>query len=142
MYEKLVTKKNTLIVAIVATALFIMFSSPALSGLCPAFGPRFWPRCEDYYSTISVAILWAPALLILSLAMYLFEIEKKVFDSWVKFSILWLAFSSAATYITPLQINFDSLDWKGVVSLFLTALFFIISILIIVTKSIQLKRSK
>ncbi len=83
-----------------------------------------------------MALFWAPILLLLSLVTY--PLEKNIFNFWLKFSLPWIVLSSLAVFFTPTQQNFGDPNWKAVVSLSFTAIFFIVSLLIIFIKSLQI----
>ena len=136
LFEKFVTKKVVLILAAIATLLFLVMFFNGLSGLCT----EYQPNCRDPYHYRALVIFWAPALLIVSLIVSSFE--KKIFDFWAKFAVPWVILSSIVTYLIPFQENFDLPDWKGVSALCGTGFFLFVSLIIIALPSIQKSREK
>lgn len=135
-FEKHVTKKGLLIFASFMTLLFLVLLFNEISGLCSPWRGN----CIDSYHYRALVIFWAPALLFVSLVIS--ALDKKILNAWITFAIPWLVASSVAIYLTPLKSKLDELDWKGVMALSTTILFFIISILIILIKSFLVYRKK
>lgn len=123
--ETYVSRKVVLIFSILATIGFLAFLFPQISGLCS----EYQPNCRDPFHYAAVAVLWAPALLLLSLFMG--SIEKKALGSWSKFALSWIIVSTIVVYLISPQSNFNEPDWKSIVSLSLAAIFFVISVAII-----------
>jgi hypothetical protein len=116
------------------TILFPALFFPELSGFCLAYQPN----CIAPYSALSWAVVWAPILLLLSIITY--PLEKKIFDSWIRFALPWIFFSILVTLFVPDKNTFGEPDWKGLVALLLTGIFTLISLVIILTKSIKFYR--
>lgn len=128
------SKRTVFSASIILTILFFVFLFNISFGLCG----EFQPGCHDSYHYIALIFFWAPFLFLFSLITY--PLEKKIFNSWTKFALPWLVFSSVMTYLAPLKESLIEPDWKGVVALSLTILFCIVSVSIIIVKSVQVYR--
>ena len=96
---------------------------------------EFQPICVESYLYISEAFFWAPILLLFSLITA--PLNKIVFNSWVRFSIPWIFFSTVLVFLIPIADRFAEPNWKAITSLSLAAIFFAVSILIVLVKSVQ-----
>ncbi len=134
--ERYISKKSVLITAVVATILFLGFTFPGLLGICG----EYEANCQIPYMSKSLALLWAPALLVLSLITYPFS--KKVFNTWIMFAIPWLILSVIIILATPMNLSLHGSNPKGEISLSLTKLFLILSLVIVIVRSTQLKLKK
>ena len=126
LVETYVTKRVVMIFAVVTNLLFLAFFAPTLSGLC-----KEWDgNCIDSYGRNLVELIfWAPVFLILSVVASRYE--KKVFNTWIKFTIPWLLLTSIATYLAPIPESIYGPQWKGIFSGYGTIIFAVVSLFII-----------
>ena len=70
--------------------------------------------------------------------------RKKVFDSWVKFALPWILLSSLVAFLMPVDGYTQSFMLGGVrfPPFYLAIVFFSLSILVIIFRSIQIYRHK
>jgi hypothetical protein len=82
---------------------------------------------------------FAPLFFIVAL---IYKMRDEVYRAWIKFAYVWIPLSMIAIFLAPEYTN----DWmlpitKGTVAFFSSALFILISLVIISLKYISLKRS-
>jgi hypothetical protein len=136
-FEKNVTKGVVLGFAGLSFVVFLVCFMPFQSGICS----QFRPDCIETYFRHSLIIFWAPVLLFFSLATY--KLAQTVFVAWITFAIPWIILSSLITYFLPDSLGSNPYaHWQQIASLFLSTIFLLISILIILIKSIQVYRKK
>lgn len=131
--DRVVTKRGVLAIGIFFAILFVLFILPRLFGLCDEYSSG----CRDPYYYKAIAILWAPFLLVMSLALY--PLSNKIFKTWILFTIPWIVGSTIVVLLTPPVINMYEPDYKGILPLSLSAIYLLISLLIIIVRSIQLR---
>jgi len=126
--NKFLTKKNVFFIALIASVIFILSAFQKELGLC---GPVY-NDCWD-----KVDLIWPPlSLPLFLLSLITYKMRDEVFNAWMKFAIWFVPLTMFLTFITPDSSGSLGLPafGKGVVAFLLTALFTIISILIILVR--------
>lgn len=96
MFDKILTKKNTLIAELVAIIFLLLFywfgsSSYCGNGNCDLFFEQFGGVMQYLYL--------GPLLLIFSLITY--SLKTEVFKAWIGFTVLWIPLSVLVAILSP-----------------------------------------
>jgi hypothetical protein len=131
-------KKVLLASSLFLSILILIANSIGTFDLC---GGSEYGTCMDIASNIITVLFIIIPFFIFSLITY--SMKEIIFQIWWKFARVWVPLSMLAILISP---DYSS-NWmfpveKGNVALFTSILFIIISIGIIIWKSIELKRVK
>jgi len=108
--------------------------------LLDALASKFTYGCTDFLS--EVIIILAPFIAIFLLSLITYKMRDEIFRAWIKFTYVWVPLTLVLTFLAP---EYDSSllpITKSVVSFGMSFLFLIISLIIIITKSISLKKAK
>ena len=130
------TKKSILWVGLVGTIIFF-----TISILVRKYGCRedLFFFCKDsYVGLVFILKFLFPVMLFLSLITY--KMRDEIFRSWIKFSYVWIPLTIILTLLAPEYSPSLLPLTKGVISFYFSALFLLISIIIIISKSIFLRR--
>jgi len=125
------TKKNILLIS----SVYIVFLIAVF-----LFGGKCYDNqwCHVNLNDIlnSTATLFLPFLPLFLFSLITYKMKEQVFNSWIKFTIWFVPLTIFLTFITPDSSGSFGLPTfgKGVVAFLLSALFTIISILIILVR--------
>lgn len=133
--DKNMTKKNILFFSGVISVILIVFNMIGTFNLC---GGHEYGICMDIIYDGMMVLFPTIPLLIFSLITY--KMRDEVWQSWWKFSRIWIPFSMFAILISPSTGNWMIPIEKGSVALFSMILFAIISVSMIAYKHFQLKK--
>ena len=86
----------------------------------------------------SAFILQAPLFFLI--ALFTIAESGQIYRTWSIFAVPWFVTTSFIIFLTPEHGDIHSPDWNGITSLSLTALFFLISVFIIVRESRRVKK--
>jgi hypothetical protein len=137
--KNLVTKKNTLLVAIIGITIFIVSVFPELFKLCGSINIQ----CGNFFETTAEIMMIFVVVFLLSLATY--PLSEKIFSAWVKFAKWWVpltiilsilsAFGEQPSYM-PSMISPD------IISLFMTSILLAVSLILIAHKYFMLRKGE
>ncbi len=129
--NKFLTKKNVFFTALIMSMAFLLSAFQKELGLCGPIYNDCWDKVDLIWPPLSLSL----PLFLLSLITY--KMKEQVFNSWIKFTIWFVPLTIFLTFITPDSSGSFGLPafGKGLVAFLLTALFTIISILIILVRS-------
>ncbi len=126
-----ITKKKILLVSLVGA---VIVGTRGSSLWC---NQNDW-GCRDQNDNISILFLiFIPALFI---SLITYKMHDKVFYAWRNFAFFWIPFSIIMTAITPDTSGFLQVIDKEFVAEILSALFVIISLILITYKHFTLKK--
>jgi len=96
-------------------------------------------ECTEILFGVMMIFFPVIPLFIFSIITYFMQVE--VFNAWWRFSKIWIPLSMLAILISPSYTS----NWmfpieKGAVAFFTSALFVIISILVVIYKNLQLRK--
>ncbi len=127
------SKNKTVIIALLGVLLQIFSRFTVNIGICESYASK----CHDLSYLLLIYTLSFIPFFIYSLITY--KLKESTFDFWKKFSILWIALSLLV--ITFLPTSTHGMDYfpivKGTVILFLTIVYSITSLLLIIYKSFK-----
>ena len=132
------TKKQVLWVGLVGVVgFFLVFTLVQKSGC----REDLFFFCRDSYLWIILILKYLfPIIFLLSLITY--KMKDIVFQTWFKFARVWVPLTIILVILSPEYGNALLPVEKGTVSFFMSALFLIISLIIIVYKSFQNSKSR
>ncbi len=127
------TKKNIAISSIIGAVILLVWDYVGNVYWCTWGGVEHYD-CLDTLSGVEIFLL--PILPIALLSLITYKMRDEVFNAWMKFAIWFVPLTMFLTFITPDSSGSLGLPafGKGVVAFLLTALFTIISILIILVR--------
>lgn len=131
----MISKKGSIYIGFVGVFLFFISAFSKEIGICAAYS---YSLCLDFSNQFAEILMPFFALLLLSLITY--RMREEVYRAWFRFARWYVPIAMLLILITPEYGGglFNPVQ-KGSVSFVLTALFFIISLLLI---AIQYFRSK
>jgi len=126
----MLTKKNILWISGIGGGLFIFLLLMILNNFCGVY----IRECKNIFGILGNFLFSFPVVFLLSLITY--KMKEQVFNSWIKFTIWFVPLTMFLIFITPDSSGSFGLPTFGkeVVAFLLTALFTIISILIILVQ--------
>jgi len=131
----MIEKKSVLFVSFAGVLLFFISAFSKEIGICP---PYDYSYCSDVSNQLAELLIPFFVLLILVLGVY--WAREGIYQSWFRFARWAIPLALLIIFITPEYGGglFNPIQ-KGSVAFALTALFFIISVLIILIKYFRLK---
>src|SRR3989338_106734 len=133
----MITKRIALVFSGVISLAFLVLD---LIGTYKLFGKYSVGNCPLIIHNIIIELLPFVAVFILSLITY--KMRDQVFHSWLKFAYFWVLLTIILTILAPeYDSSFVSLT-KGLVSFTLSAIFLLISLIIIIIKSFSSKKGQ
>ena len=134
--EIMISKKNLLVIALGFIVTFFVFAFAQEISLCPAYS---YSACMGIFNGLAEALLPVFPLFLFSLITY--KMREEVYQAWFRFVRWWIPLSVLLIFIAPEYSH----DWlypieKGSVVFLTSAIFLIVSLLIIVAKYISLRR--
>ncbi len=128
----MISKKGLLSLSLIGTIIFSFFIFLSAKGLCSY---NFCSRPHDD----SLATLFLPFFSIFIISIITYKMREEVYRAWFKFARIWIPLSLVLIFITPeYSEGLVPLD-RGSVSFFLSVVFLVISLVIIIYKSFKLK---
>ena len=134
----MLTKKNALITSSGFFVVFAIFGTT--QALCNYDSHGICWRYWTEIGSVSQGMLICLPLLLFSLISY--KLQDEVFSTWVKFAKWWVLGTILLVLITPAQDSSLLPVTKEIVSLFSTGVFTLVSLIVIVAKSVSLKGKK
>lgn len=130
------TKKQILISSIIAVGIFgVLYTNYLPHTYCPTVSVS---DCADYFAAWKVTFLISIALLPIAILAFLFQ--EKVFILWRKFTIIYLFIYLFSILITPSYGgDFIKIE-KGTVAIFLSILYVVLSISVILYKARKVRK--
>lgn len=130
------TKKRLLITTGFLSLFFIVLDRIGTFHLC---GGKEYNSCVDIaYNLIVISFPIIPLFLF---SLITFKMREEIFQPWWKFARVWIPVSMLAILISPSSSsNFIFPIEKGTVAFFSSALFVVISLVIIARQSLQLRK--
>lgn len=131
------TKKNVLLIGILGTISFF-----TVFVLVTKYGCRedLFFFCRDSYFWFNYLLKFLfPVILFLSIITY--KMQSEVFKSWIKFAYVWIPLTIILTVLSPSYSQSLLPITKGVVSFSLSTLSLLISLIIIISKHLSLKKN-
>ena len=125
------TKKNIIIISIAGVVFFCLFIFSTQIGICKVNDLLCFQRFDTFAEHILIFI----PLFLLSLITY--KMKDIIFQAWFKFARVWVPLSIILIILSPEYGNSLLPVEKGSVSFFMSALFLIISLIIIAYKSFK-----
>ena len=127
------TKKISLFISLVAVIFFVIAIFSVDIKLCPSYSYSY---CSQFFNIFAETIFISIPLLFFSLITY--KMREEVFRSWIKFTYVWIPLTLTFVFLAPEYGNsFFPVNEKGFVSFSMSALFLIISLIIIISKSLS-----
>lgn len=131
-------KLLTLFVSVLGLIAAFILTSPNTVGLCSS-GDIF---CFDPYDELIGQPLGIFSVCVFVISLILLIVHDQIFETWSKFSLIVLPILVILIAVTPaVKSNPISFD-KEMTTLSLAAVYFILSILIIIFKSLKLRRGE
>jgi len=131
----MITKRNTLIVSAIITVAILAINYIGTYQTC-----GFDRNCAQLLANIIRTLFIFFPIFILSLITY--KMRDTIFQSWLKFAYFWVLLTIILTILAPeYDSSFVSLT-KGLVSFTLSAIFLLISLIIIIIKSFSSKKGQ
>jgi hypothetical protein len=126
------SRVKILLISMVGTGIFIVSLFVAIKGVCKI--NYFCSRLHDD----SLAFIFFPMLLLLIFSLITYKMREDVFQTWWKFSRVWMPLSMLAILIAP---SYSS-NWmipieKGTVAFFSSMIYIITSLVIVVYKKLK-----
>jgi hypothetical protein len=131
----MVSKRQSLLTLLVGIGLFLLSSFSREIGFCL---PYSYSKCAAFFDGFAEMLLPIFPMLLFSLITY--RMTEEIYTAWFKFARWWIPFSMFAIFLAPeYSSNFMSPIEKGTVALTFSALFVIISAIIVGTKYFRRK---
>ena len=138
--QRLATKRNILIVsALLMVTTRLGEYCGVYSETCPVSG--FFD--DIVFSVLEPLFFFSGSIFMVSI--FLFFTRDEVFSAWLKFAKRWLPLSILLIVISPTDGSsafFPALFSKELTSMWMSGIFFIISLIIIIYKFLTLKKSR
>ena len=132
LFEKVVTKKNITIISGLVAVIVLMMGTLEPFRLCG----ENWRGCMDINYVSGLFLLPSIPLFLLSLITYFLCDE--VFHTWIKFALVWIPLTILLTLAAPEYSQSLLPIVKSSVSFWFSALFFLISLVIVIWKWVSL----
>ena len=129
-------KKSVLWIGFLGVIVFITSVFSIDINLCP---PYSYSSCSQFFSVFGEIIFVFTSLFLLSLITY--KMRDDIFQSWFKLVRIWVPLTIILVLISPEYGNSLFPIEKGSVSFFMSVLFLIISIILIIYKSLSLRKT-
>ena len=126
------TKKKVLIVGLISIALFVISIFSQEIRLCPVYS---YSSCSSFFDMFAENIFVFIPLFLLSLITY--KMQDEIFHTWLKFTYVWVPLTIILTFLSPEYGNSLLPIEKSSVSFVMSFLFLLISLIIIITKSLK-----
>lgn len=139
--KNFVTKKNVLIGSLLGSLVFFLGILFLLSNFC---SPQFWVGCRGVNDFVGVMIMFSvvfPFLLPFSLLTY--KLPEQVFRSWLHFTYAWIPISLLFIFTTPVTSHSWAISvgsGRETITWIMNGLFVVISLVLIIVKSISLRK--
>lgn len=128
------TKNTVLLVSGIGGGIVLTFLLIVLNNFCGANKII----CKDIYTQSASYLFLFPLVFIFSLITYF--IREEIFRSWIKFTYIWIPISIFLVLFIPGgggNSAFPSLIDKELVSIFMSGLYFSISLIIVIFGSVK-----
>ena len=136
--SNVVTKKVAFFSSLIGTVLFLLIASTR--GV-PLFCEEYSRSCMKQFDTLSLFFFIFLPTLIISLITYF--LREEVFRAWLKFAYVWIPVSMVLIYLAGGSsgggFGIPNVLDQEFVSLILASLFVLLSLVIIIVKSILLR---
>jgi hypothetical protein len=138
----MLTKARTLIIAITSLTIGYIFIHPLQFGICKdiySFGGAV--RCSDKFLPSAGDFLVQISIVVLLLVGVLYFLREEIFRAWIRFARWWVPLSLVLILAAPTSSHswaIGGFDREGVTWL-MDGLFLIISLILIIKKSVQLR---
>ena len=129
------TKKSILTLSFICLLVFIVSMFISLNGYCTEYRYLCSRAHDDTLATYFFPFL---PLFLLSLTTY--KMRDEVFHTWLKFAYVWVPITILLVLISPEYGNNFFPIVKGSISFFMSCLFLLISLIIIISKSLSLRK--
>jgi hypothetical protein len=135
--KNLLTRKNILIVSILGSTLCAYLLYGVLTHLCY----EQWGWCKNMWRPINDVVLpvlfFFPTMLVIQIATW--RLNEQIIATWIKFLSWWVPLSIILIIVTPNTKGMFFPNLKEIFGLVLPGLFLLISLILIIKKSIQLR---
>jgi len=138
------TKKKVFWISLIGTAIAYVLTNPVTFGLCQKtyyFGDSI--RCSDTLLPMIGQVLGLFALGLLLFSIVTYFLREEVFRAWLKFAYVWIPVSMVLIYLAGGSsgggFGIPNVLDQEFVSLILASLFVLLSLVIIIVKSILLR---
>lgn len=121
-------KKSVLLFGIIGSIFFLLLTYSTEIGICKSS----YKSCFEAYDKFAEAIFILFPVFLLSLITY--KLREEIFQAWLRFSYFWVPLTILLTFLAPEYDNTLVPITKGVVSFWMSAAFFIISLGIVIFK--------
>lgn len=133
----MLSKKTTLTLTILGVGILLITMFSREIGICP---PDY-SSCSNILD--QVAEIFFPVVPLLIFAGLTFFLNEQIYKSWFLFARFWTPLSMVAVLLAPeYGGHFMNPIEKGSVALFMSAIFIVVSIIIIGIKYFSLKRTR
>ena len=129
------TKKSVLRLSIIGSLIFLTLVFISLGGYCTEY-KYLCDRAHDD----TLATYFFVFLLIFFISLITYKMRDEIFLSWLKFTYVWVPLTIVLTFLAPEYGNSLLPIEKGSVSFVMSFLFLLISLIIIISKSISLRK--
>lgn len=133
----MLTKKNLLFISGTLSAILLIVDILGTDRLC---GGNQYTACMQDLHLYFLLLLPVFPLFILTIMMFFVRFE--TYEPWFRFARLWIPLSMLAIFFAPEYSNFMNPIEKGSVALITSALFILISLVIIGLKYFSLKKGR
>ena len=131
----MMTKQKIFLISGIITISFFVLDKIGTYQLCGRYAIGNCPfLIHDILGTI---IIFLPVFLI---SIIVYKMRDEVYRSWIKFTQIWVPLTILLIIISPEYGNSLLPIEKGSVSFFMSLLFLVISLVIIITKSVSLRQ--
>lgn len=130
----MLTKKNVFAVSAVISIVLLVLNSIGTFKVC---GANSYGSCMTTLANVMRILL--PAIPVAILSGLSFFVRDEIFRSWTRFALWWVPLTMFLTLISPEYGNALAPIDKGTVSFGMSAVFVIVSLGIIVVRSVQLR---
>jgi len=127
------TKKNFLIFTLIGIIIFLISLFATKIGICRYINTS----CSQIFDPIAETFLIFIPLFFLSLITY--KMRDIVFQAWLKFAYIWVPLTIVLTLFAPEYDPSLLPITKGVVSFFMSAIFLVVSLIIVFFKHRSIK---
>ncbi len=131
------TKKNLLWVSGIIGGTFLLTDWIGTYKLCGKYATGNCP-----FLLHNIFILFFPFLFVFILSLITYKMRDEIFRVWLKFAYIWIPLTLILTILAPEYDPSLLPVTKGVVSFFMSILFLIISLLIILIKYLSLRKKE
>ncbi len=128
-----------LISSIMLVAIILFYANRDYIGICPPYDVD-GGGCFDNLTSVLVPVLFA-LLIAISVLIVKLIVQSSVFTAWKKFAVVYLPVAALLIALSPRSCGFMCFD-REMTTTWMGAMYVIISLIIIIVKSIKLRKQK